>query len=363
MSDGKSRDVAGTSDEQYDQAEGGAEPMPPPNAADFEKNAPLASSMFAGAVKLMLARARQQAKPVPMPWPEVERAMGGGLWPGLHVLTGTTGSGKTQFALQVAFKAARVGVPTLYIGLELGELDLTARLLALAEGESTGHTPPKWSDIYLGKINSGELERLGREHGPRITELPFHSEFGPPNGWGADKLHERVRGMREMYPETTPGDRPLLVVLDYLQAVGESAGRPLDLRERIGQAAYAGRTVARDHGAAVLMLSSVSRESAKRLRVGEADDATKPDETNPADLVGLGKESGEIEYAADTVLALVSGQYQEHKPTPMHLALAKMRAGRAAWCSLQFDGSTFTPGTPSYRSAETFTKNNPLGDD
>jgi len=313
-------------------------------AADFATKAPLASSMFDGALGLMLARSRKQAKPVPMPWPEVAKAMGGGLWPGLHVLTGTTGSGKTQFALQVAFKAACAEVPTLYIGLELGELDLTARLLALAEGESTGHTPPKWSAMYLGQTDSGALEGMGADHGTTMKSLPFHAEFGPPNGWGANQLHARVLAMREKYPETTPGGRPLLVVLDYLQAVGES-DKPLDLRERIGQAAYAGRTVARDYGAAVLMLSSVSRESAKRLRVGKDADATKPDETNPADLVGLGKESGEIEYAADTVLALVSGEYEQHKPTPMHLAVAKMRAGRAAWCSLQFDGSTFTPGT------------------
>ena len=315
-------------------------------AADFTTKAPLASSLFDGALKLMLARARKEAKAVQMPWPNVAEALGGGLWPGLHVLTGTTGSGKTQFALQVAFTAACARVPTLYIGLELGPLDLTARLLALAEGEATGRAPPKWSAMYLGQEDSGALERMGKEHGPTLADLPFHAEFGPPGGWGADQLHERVRAMRETYPEQTPGGRPLLVVLDYLQAVGESADKKLELRERIGQAAYAGRTVARDHGAAVLMLSSVSRDNAKRLRVGdEKNNNTNPQTDNPADLVGLGKESGEIEYAADTVLALVSGEYEERKPTKMHLAIAKMRAGRAAWCDLEFDGSTFSATT------------------
>ena len=315
-------------------------------AEDFATRAPLASSMFGDAIRLMLARSRKEAKPVPMPWPGVEAALGGGLWPGLHILTGTTGAGKTQLSLQVAFKAACAGVPTLYIGLELGELDLVARLLALAEGEATGRTPP-WSAMYLGQTDSGTLERMGSDYRDTLAGLPFRAEFGPPNGWGADQLHARVRAMRDKYPEKTPGERPLLVVLDYLQAIGESADKRLELRERIGRAAYAGRAAAREFGAAVLVLSSVSRDNAKRLRASKDSENTDPEKDNPADLVGLGKESGEIEYAADTVMALVSGEYEERKPTPIHLAVAKMRAGRAKWCRLEFNGSTFSEPKPT----------------
>ena len=365
MTDGQKVDGANSSAEEKARARDSAEEMPHPDdksavaekaarAADFLTNAPKVGAMAGRALGIMRARATGKAKPIPMPWPSVASALGGGLWPGLHVLTGTTGSGKTQFALQVAFEAACSGVPTLYIGLELGELDLTARLLALVEGKVTGKTPPPWSSMYLGKTADATLERLGREHATTLEGLPLHAEFGPPNGWGSDQLDKRGRAMREMYPEETPGGRPLLVVLDYLQAVGQSAGGRLELRERIGRAAYDGRTVARDLGAAVLMISSVSREGAKRLRVSTDADATKkgeatnPEKTSPADLVGLGKESGEIEYAADTVMALVSGEYEERKPTKkMHLAIAKMRAGRAAWCALEFDGSTFT--TPEER--------------
>jgi replicative DNA helicase len=114
------------------------------------------------------------------------------------------------------------------------------------------------------------------------------------------------------------------------------------MRERIGRAAYAGRAVARDLGAAVLLLSSVSRDNAKKAKT-DGEDGINPETTDAAELVGMGKESGDIEYAADSVLSLVSGVFDaRNKVTPMHLAVAKVRAGRTGWCRLDFDGASFT---------------------
>ena len=312
--------------------------------ATLNERAPLAGSFLRESLVLMQRRATGEAKPIPVPWPEVAERMGGGLWPGLHVLTGTTGTGKTQFALQVAWKAALANVPVLYIGLELGQLDVTARLLALAEGEATGRRPPKWSELYLGKRSQADLECFATEHGPTIEALPFRAEFGPPQGWSYTELGERVKAMREEYPERTPGELPMLVVLDYLQVVGSPGGERLDLRERIGRAAYAGRAVARDYGAAVLVVSSVSRENGQRMKVNanpvRGNEGSRTAPTTPgnepgctpaSDFVGLGKESGEIEYAADTVSALVAGDFDK-AGTQMWLAVAKVRAGRAGWC-------------------------------
>lgn len=309
-------------------------------AAELDSKAPHIGDFITKSVELMKARANKEAKPIPLPWNNVAAALGGGLWPGLHVLTGATGQGKTQLALQVAWAAAKAGVPVLYIGLELGELDISARLLALAEGEN-GRVTLKWSDLYLGKAGAAEIDRLAGAHLKTLQEMPFRAEFGPPMGWESTNLHDRVGAMRAEFPESTPGMVPMLVVLDYLQAIGGEE----DLRERIGKAAYAGRAVARDFGAAVLMLSSVSRENAKKAKLGTSSDDTNPDTTNPSELVGMGKESGEIEYAADSVMALVSGDWDERsKETPMHLAVAKVRAGRPSWCALDFNGSTFREG-------------------
>lgn len=323
--------------------------------AVLDKEAPLVRDFLKESLALMKARATQKARPIPLPWESVADALGGGMWPGLHIFTGATGTGKTQFALQVAWKASGEGVPVLYVGLELGKLDVTARLLALAAGDAGGRTP-KWSDLYLGKNDpSGErIESLMTKHGPEIAARPFRAEFGPPHGWPFDRLYERAKALRDENPETEPGSLPMLVVLDFLQAVGSPEGdQAMTLRERIGRAAYTGRAVARDFGAAVLMVSSVSRESANKARV--ATEANKEGvlppgypgalgETHPSDLVGLGKESGDIEYAADSVMTLVRDTYDKaRRATPMWLAVAKVRAGEPSWCALEFNGSTFSP--------------------
>lgn len=318
--------------------------------AELDTNAPHVGAFLQESLALMKARATGQAKPIPVPWEDVAERLGGGLWPGLHVLTGATGQGKTQFALQVAWTAAGKNVPVLYIGLELDRLGVTTRLLALAEGEATGRTP-QWSNLYLGKTDLSELERLVGAHGPALNERPLRAEFGPPHGWSYATLHERVRALREEYPEPEPGGLPLLVVLDFLQAVGAPEGAREDLRERISRAAYAGRAVARDFGAAVLMLSSTSRDNARKS--SEFSDTNKEGvtpETPASDLVGMGKESGDIEYAADTVMALCPGPFNELN-RPMRLAVAKVRAGRSGWCELEFNGATFSEAA-QYRTIE-----------
>ena len=323
----------------------------------LEREAPTVGSFLRSSLALMKARAMGQAKPIDLPWPDVNKALGGGMWPGLHVFTGATGTGKTQFALQTAWKASGAGVPVLYVGLELGALDVTARLLALAAGDAGGRTP-NWSELYLGQEDStgARIEEMGEQYAKTIEERPFRAEFGPPHGWPFDRLYERARALREEFPEEEPGKVPMLVVLDFLQAVGSPEGdQAMALRERIGRAAYAGRAVARDFGAAVLMVSSVSRESANRARVwtdGNKEGVVVPgadsdiELTNPADLVGLGKESGDIEYAADSVMTLVRGTYDNaSRATPMWLAVAKVRAGKPGWCALAFNGSTFSPAS------------------
>lgn len=304
--------------------------------AELEREAPTLGAMLQDSLALMRARAAGIAKPVVMPWPGVAERLGGGLWPGLHVLTGATGQGKTQFALQAAWTAARNGTPVLYIGLELDRAGIVARLLALAEGEAAGGRYPAWSDLYLGKNKN--LEELIRKHAPTLESLPFRAEFGPPHGWDFQTLGERARAMREKNPEASPGERPFLVILDFLQAVGTPEGRPMELRERIGKAAYAGRHAAKDYGAAVLLLSSTSREGAGLL-AGQSGPVT---EQPPSNFVGTGKESGDIEYAADSVMALCPiGVFEPGKARSMGLAVAKVRAGAPGWCELEFDGRSF----------------------
>ena len=293
---------------------------------------------YRAATTRMLDRACGHERPLRLPWPEVNEALSGGLWPGLHVLVGNTGSGKSQWALQVALFGVcdgrgrkRSNVPVLYLGLELGHTDLVARLLGLI-------TYQRWSDLYLGKNEA--LIRAAMRHGAGLPDLPFHLEVASPMGWDYATLYNSVKAMRHRYP-----NGPLLVVLDYLQLV---AGEGRDLRERIGRASYQARAAARDFDSTVLLLSSTARENYASL---SGEDGQGLGEGSTARFVGLGKEAGEIEYAADSVLVLAAQPFKDEEPRPtrrkVFLAIAKIRAGQPSWVEMEFDGSRFySPNEP-----------------
>ena len=302
---------------------------------------------LADAWERLLARGRGEERPIPTPWPVVDQALSGGIWPGLHVLVGGTGTGKSQWALQLALHAALQGTPVLYIGLELGRVDLAARLLGLISHR-------RWSRLYLGRDGQGrtttdELDQVADRHTAdieRLEKAPIYLEVCPPMGWSYTELHRKALALRELHPELAGrrGSKPMLLVLDFLQLVGSPEGGNEDLRERIGRAAYAGRAVARDLDAAVLLLSSTSRANYGALTV---NDAGKREPA--AALVGLGKESGEVEYAADSVLVFVRRKTEGPRKvwSQVDVAVAKARAPSEAllaadgWLELEFNGGRF----------------------
>ncbi|MCA9000547.1 MAG: AAA family ATPase [Planctomycetes bacterium] len=290
-------------------------------------------------------RASGEERPVPVPFEGLRHLYGGGLWPGLHVYVGGTGEGKTAMALQMALHCAdpsNGGVPCVYIGLELGRDDWVARLL----GERRGLP---WSELFLGRIDAVKVEAY-RTASEAMADWPLYLVEGTPKGWPYDRLEGVAKSLRTAHPEG-----PALIVLDFLQLVGAPEGVREDLRERIGRAAYTCRSVASKYGCAVLVLSSVARNSyaavvddgnEPKLRVGGTIE-------KPGELLGLGKESGDIEYSADTVLVSVRrGDIDRDKGTKYGLALSKVRAGVPGWVPVLFhrgrflEGDTPTQATP-----------------
>jgi len=314
-------------------------PPPPPEIQTLDE-------LLAPALDRARRRSTRIERPVPLPWYSIAEHFGGGLWPGVHYLVSGTGTGKTAMALQMALGAARVGVPVLYIGLELEAMQIALRLL----GEAAG---VPWSSMYTGQAGDEYLARA-EEAVPLLTGLPFHVEFGRPQGWPASELGELAERMRRRYPEPDgPGSRPFLVVLDYLQILGAepTAGRPIDLRERIGRAAYQSRDIASRLGAAVECICSTARDryglladvvAAAGLTATEDSDGRpqKRRVLKPDVLVGTGKESGEIEYSGDSVsvIARLPGTRDEQGGCETVLVTAKGRATGSRWSPLHWSG-------------------------
>lgn len=289
------------------------------------------------ALEMARRRCAKEELPIPVPWPDLAHQLSGGIWPGMHTLVAGTGFGKSQFEFQKAAYCAEQGIPVALVALELTREDIVLRMASAAVGVL-------WSHLATGRADLDTVERV-RAKAESLRGLPIYVEEGAPGRWTADHLERLARRLRRRHPAG-----PLLMVVDYLQLCG---GDERELRERVGNTAYRGREMARELGVAVELVSSVGRdkyglvssavESAGltfRRRKGTA--GYRRVVTSPDTLVGLGKESGEIEFASDTVTVLV--RWPGELDTGHRLILAvssKVRFGRPGWSALTFDGGRF----------------------
>lgn len=332
------------------------EPAPKPPEARLLRN------VVPKAMQTLRDRATGKLKPVPLrlvhePWTAAEDALGGGLWPGLYVVVGATGTGKTQLCLSLALGAALEGCPVAYIGLELDDEGIVARLVGLLASRP-------WSGLYTGQQKANR-DGLPMVDDPVVMQaekdlgaLPFLMVDGEALKWSplwlADAAQRLVKEAQDRNIDV--GLHPPVIVLDFLQLVGTPMpGDRVDLRQRIQEAAVKARQIARDNKVVVIAVSSTARGNVEALRIGQ--DAPLP---HPATLVGTGKESGEIEYSCDGVLVLVEHpdakelQAEETEKrraaeglspaeaTPnglVSVVLAKFRAGKTTRLWLTFDGS------------------------
>ncbi|HIA03059.1 MAG TPA: hypothetical protein EYN66_14330, partial [Myxococcales bacterium] len=177
-----------------------ATPMPDPNAPPNALGDGIGASLDAA---LLTAKRRKDGteKAFPVPWADYATALGGGLWPGLHMLVGGTGSGKTTFALQCALEGARAGHPVAYIGLELDASQVAMRLAGELAGVS-------WSKLWLGKSTDSEAERF-KEAADELREMPIYPLSGGPSSWGASNI---LTIAAQLSDKDTDGKPPLLVI-------------------------------------------------------------------------------------------------------------------------------------------------------
>jgi replicative DNA helicase len=321
-----------------------------PAGGDSPHVPPALSEALAPSILRVRRRCSGIEKPIALPWSTLnERHFGGGLWPGLHMLNAATGLGKTQFGMQAGAHAATAGIPVLYIGLELGELDLALRILGNVAGV-------KWSHLWTGKASSLDVDSAEKAI-EAVAPWPFRFEIARPHGFPASAIQTAIAGMRATYPEADgPGSRPILVIVDFLQLVGDEPDDEVDLRIRIARASYALRACVNDYSAAVLCVSSIARERVALLtKIHEVAELAWDEDSqqcpcpvnrrilNPDAIVGAGKESGEIEYAADSVSVMARAvATHDGSGCDVVFATAKGRATGANWSPMHFSGFEYT---------------------
>jgi replicative DNA helicase len=135
----------------------------------------------------------------------LDETISGAFSPGLHMLHGGPGTGKTALALQIA---ATCGCPALFVSCEISPIELLRRMAARVTG------------TYLGRFKTGELDesqaialaRRACEAAPDLAIVDGQAGFPSP-----DWLYARAAEVR--------GEaRDILLVIDSLHSWAHGAG-------------------------------------------------------------------------------------------------------------------------------------------
>ncbi len=246
------------------------------------------------------------------PFHDLNRILGfGGLLSGqVYYLTGATGFGKTSFLAQLVKHHAERDQLAIVAFYEMFAGYYTARMAAGVLG-----------------VHSNEILRWNVAAHDILRALPRQIKF-----LDSPSLSLLKRGV-EM--ETRRTKTPPLVVIDYIQLLGDKVmatmARP-DPRVANAQASATIRALAKDTGAAVLVVSAAGRSASKRL----SQDVRKM----PArELVDASRESGAIEYDGAGVIVLSVSDEKDGDESVATISVAKARFGETYHIDARYDGA------------------------
>ena len=204
--------------------------------------------------------------------PALDRELGGCFSPGVHVIHGQPGAGKSAFALQVAAKCA---CPCLYLTCEMAPLELLRRLTARATG------------TFLGRLKSGELKPADS------LDLARHGAASAPDLALIDgtRAYAAPTYLRECAHIVRGEHKHLMIIVDSLHSWAESAPAT---------------------GATEYDTLNIALLSLKRLASELGCPILAIAERNRGSMQGGGLSAGagsrKIEYGAETVLDLERGE-------------------------------------------------------
>lgn len=262
---------------------------------------------------------------------ELDRLTGGGLaTKQLILLIAPPGSFKTSFALDLLMRLERpangsLGRPGLYVGTEIDDDQVFARASVIDQDLA-------WRDVTTGRIARSSL--MSAVRGRRIAvlgpdALPRDEDLGPL----FNLLGQTVQELIDLY------GTPPAVVFDYLQQAVRTSEETR--RAKLSVLTYGLMRLARHFNLPLIGVSSTGRETYSALK-REAMRKAK----DPNVYLGAGKESGDLEYDAATVMYMDVEKLAkaDDGTIPAILAMSKCRDGESGLVGLRV-----TPHSGSWR--------------
>lgn len=243
---------------------------------------------------------------------ELDTLLGGGLEPQrLMVLLGAPGGGKTTLANQIAYSASMAGRPVLFVSSEEPPFSLLSKTLARI-GKIPYSAVLKGYEDWMDKIR--EVLKI-YQGTPAAACLAY---MDVTVGGSLDLIEKGAQQLFEQFKAAGNG----ILILDYLQNFARQIlayrNGKQDIRLAVTEISSRLRALAASLDCTVIALASQHRASQY--------DATK-------NALATGKESGDIEYTADVVMAIGDGSTSERTPpdglTAKVLRVDKNRQGAA----------------------------------
>ena len=245
--------------------------------------------------------------------------------PGVYILGGSPGAGKTTFAWQLLSQLVegdeykgREAENCVYCSYEMSRLELASKSIAremrrrrLAKGEGLCLSS---ADIRRGNGRNTDEFRVAREKFRRISKNLRVAELSNTT---LSELLVMLRGEAKSL-----GDKPLTVVIDYLQLIPVENPKAT-AKERVDEIMLSLKTFQRETNATLIVISALNREGNRGV----------------SNALFSFKESGAIEYSADVTWHLgfpVEGE-EEQRIMPRRVELKCMKNRNGATYKVEFE--------------------------
>ncbi|HEY9610478.1 replicative DNA helicase [Allocoleopsis sp.] len=199
----------------------------------------------------------------------------------LYIVAGRSGMGKTQCSVHVAAQLLEKNHPVVFFSAEMDREELMTRILAWKSG------------VDAKKIEECTVEsetdftRISEALG-HLSDIPLYLDDTSGSALTPARIRSGIRKATAMY------GKPALVVLDYLQLLGDESVKNNRVTE-LDKLANGCKAIAKEFDVAFMALAQINRESDKQ--------------SNKRPVISQLRESGAIEQAADVILLLYRDEY------------------------------------------------------